>query len=52
MFSEKTLRNKDKNDGENDPKEQFPDADRYTIFHALFNAMKDKDKKRKHSTKP
>jgi len=31
---------------ENDKKES-PEMERYTIFHALFEAMKDNDKKHK-----
>jgi len=45
MFSEKALKNKDKlkKDDENSPQP----SERYTIFHALFEALKEKDKKRK-----
>lgn len=41
MFSEKALKNK------KDKKEKTKSPERYTIFHALFEAMKDKDEKHK-----
>jgi len=45
-FSEKALTNKNKI--ENKVEEaSLPNSDHYTIFHALFEALKDKDKKRK-----
>jgi len=40
MLSEKALTKKDNND-ENSP----PPSGRYTIFHALFEALKEKEKK-------
>jgi len=41
MLSEKALKSK------KDEKEENSPSERYTIFHALFEAMKDKDKKHK-----
>jgi hypothetical protein len=41
VFAEKALINS------KEEKKQQQDSDRYTIFHALFEAMKEKDKKHK-----
>jgi hypothetical protein len=44
MLSEKALTDKDEpKKGDNDAESKG--SDRYTIFHALFEAMKEKDKK-------
>jgi hypothetical protein len=45
MFSEKVL--KIKNKPTEDDEESPQHAERYTIFHALFEALKEKDRKRK-----
>jgi len=42
MFSEKALKNKKDN-----KEKTLKSPERYTIFHALFEAMKDKDKNHK-----
>jgi hypothetical protein len=45
MFSEKALKNKNK---PTEDDEKYPQrSERYTIFHALFEALKEKDRKRK-----
>jgi hypothetical protein len=45
MFSEKALKNKNKS-VEND--EESPQrSERYTIFHALFEVLKEKDHKKR-----
>ena len=41
LLSEKALTNKDNG------KKESPEAERYTIFHAIFEAMKERDKKHK-----
>jgi len=45
MFSEKALKNKDKfvESGERSPQR----SERYTIFHALFEVLKEKDHKKR-----
>jgi hypothetical protein len=40
--SEKAVTKEDKD------RKELPEPERYTIFHALFEAMKDKDKRHKH----
>jgi hypothetical protein len=45
LFWEKAL--KDKESVNDDSRESPLDPQKYTIFHALFEAMKEKDKKRK-----
>jgi hypothetical protein len=47
MFSEKTLTNKDKCKKNDDCDELSMQEGRYTIFHALFEAIKEKDKRHK-----
>jgi hypothetical protein len=45
--SEKTLTNKEKH-GKDNGEEKYPlGPERYTIFHALFDNLKEKEKKRK-----
>jgi hypothetical protein len=45
--SEKALTNKEKH-GKGNGEERYPlDPERYTIFHALFDNLKEKDQKRK-----
>jgi len=45
MFLERALKNQ--NEPEKDSKKDFS-TERYTIFHALFEVLKEKDKKRKN----
>jgi hypothetical protein len=45
-FSGKALANKNKREN-NDEETSLPNSEHYTIFHALFEALKDKDKKNK-----
>jgi hypothetical protein len=45
VFSERALTGKDKLES-NDDSSSLP-SERYTIFHALFETLKEKDKKRK-----
>jgi hypothetical protein len=45
--SEKNLARKDKQAEAHNNKHLIPDTQRYTIFHALFEAMKEKDSKQK-----
>jgi len=46
LFSERALTNKGKS-GKNNNNETKAPTERYTIFHALFEALREKDKKRK-----
>jgi hypothetical protein len=46
--SEKALTNKNKHE-KDESEVLLPKSERYTIFHALFEALKDKDKKDKRS---
>jgi hypothetical protein len=46
VVSEKALKD-DNNRLEKGDGEDSQDSERYTIFHALFEALKDKDKKHK-----
>jgi hypothetical protein len=45
---EKNLARKDKQANTQKNKHLVPDTPRYTIFHALFEAMKEKDSRQKN----
>jgi hypothetical protein len=45
--SEKALTNKEKHGKDNDEEKCPLDPERYTIFHALFDNLKEKEKKHK-----
>jgi hypothetical protein len=47
MFSEKALTGKDKHNKDDKGNASSTQSEHYTIFHALFDALKEKDKKHK-----